>query len=117
MSALKGTIKPTDEISLFFKDAQRTFTDTIMALQKRKNLKRGTSSRVAYIAGKKLGSAPERNKLKRWMREAKREVDITLSSYDVIYVARKGIGSSCYKDYLKDMETINKRIARLDMSE
>lgn len=49
------------------------------------------AGRVAFIAGKKLGNAVWRNRAKRRMREACREVGGPFPGYDVAFVARKGI--------------------------
>ena len=52
--------------------------------------------RVAFIAGKKLGNAVWRNRAKRRMREACREVGGPFPGYDVAFVARKRTTESSY---------------------
>ena len=51
----------------------------------------GPDGRVAFIAGKKLGNAVWRNRAKRRMREACREVGGPFPGYDVAFVARRDI--------------------------
>ena len=112
MSAVKGTIKPTDEISEFFVKAHRIHTGSIMALQLKTNSKRGHQGRVAYIAGKKLGSAPKRNKMKRWMREAARQLKAPWDGFDVLFVAKKAPETTSFRNVLHDMTIIQDKLTK-----
>jgi len=56
--------------------------------------------RVAFIAGKKLGNAVWRNRAKRRMREACREVGGPFPGYDVVFVARKRATESPYGELI-----------------
>lgn len=54
------------------------------------------AGRVAYIAGKKLGSAPQRSRAKRRLREAARIAGAPWYGHDVLLVAKQGIA---HKDF------------------
>lgn len=47
--------------------------------------------RCAFIAGKKLGTAPVRSRCKRVMRAAARELGAPWSGYDVVFIARRRV--------------------------
>ena len=59
--------------------------------------------RVAFIAGKKLGNAVWRNRAKRRMREACREVGGPFPGYDVAFVARGNTTASHYSDMVENI--------------
>jgi putative membrane protein insertion efficiency factor/ribonuclease P protein component len=101
---MKGTIKSKDQITELFAHAEKFSAASMMALflpvgcGTAKAAGRGSASealvkpagRVAYIAGKKLGTAPLRNRAKRRLREAAVLQGAPWSGYDVVLVARKG---------------------------
>jgi ribonuclease P protein component len=112
VSGVRNTIKSTDEISSLFKTAQRVSTRSFVALVKRADEGRGLCGRVAFIAGKRLGSAPKRNKAKRLMREAARTTKIPWPGIDVIFVARDGTASVSLGAMVGDMERVKRQAAR-----
>lgn len=63
------------------------------------------NGRVAFIAGKKLGNAVWRNRAKRRMREACREVGGPFSGYDVAFVARKSTTEAVYADMVSHLKS------------
>lgn len=63
------------------------------------------NGRVAFIAGKKLGNAVWRNRAKRRMREACREIGGPFSGYDVAFVAKKKATESDYAALVNHMLT------------
>jgi ribonuclease P protein component len=103
---VKNTIKSADDISSLFKKAQRMNTGGIMALVARSDKERGHNGRVAFIAGKRLGSAPRRNRVKRLMREAARAAGAPWEGFDVAFVARDSSVEATYGMMLRDMERI-----------
>jgi len=103
---LEGTIKSAEEIAALFKTARKFHTDTIMALLKEHDNERGTEGRVAFIAGKRMGSAPLRNYAKRRMREAAQRSRAPWSGFDVIFVAKERLTAASMEGIEKDMERI-----------
>ena len=103
---MKNTIKSTTEISLLFATAQRINTGHLIALIADVQERRDRNGRVAFIAGKKLGTAPQRNKAKRLMREAARAMKAPWPNKDIIFLAKPPIVSTDLASVIKDMGTI-----------
>ncbi len=61
---------------------------------------RGQYGRAAFVAGKKLGNAPTRNRAKRVMREAVRSLPFSFKGFDLIFIAR-GKTAQCSPERLK----------------
>lgn len=56
-------------------------------------------NRFGFVVGKKVGKAVQRNRVKRWMREAVRHRLDTLSKgWDIILIARGSADKAEYKD-------------------
>ena len=107
---MKGTIKPSDEITEFFETARRFHTKTITALIRETGRKRGTRGRVAFIAGKRLGSAPARNKAKRRMREAAHILNAPWQGHDIVFIAKQDVLAKSFTDVVTDMGQIVKSL-------
>jgi len=107
---VRGTVKHNGEISEMFDTAWRVHTDCILALIKSTENKRGPIGRVAYIAGKKLGSAPVRNRIKRRMREASSIMGAPWSGYDVVFVAKSTMAHADFDMISHDMEQIRNAV-------
>jgi ribonuclease P protein component len=114
VSGVKGTIKPAGEIAALFKTAGKLHTESVMALIQRTDDSRGHKGRVAFIAGKKLGSAPVRNRAKRQMREAARDLRAPWAGYDIIFVAKISIIDSNYASIMRDMEIIYQSLSKTE---
>jgi ribonuclease P protein component len=106
---VKNTIKSTDEISSLFKTAQKITTDNLIVLVKQADGERGPQGRVAFIAGKRLGSAPRRNRAKRLMREAARAVDAPWPGVDVAFIARERTVLAALDMLVEDMKRVRGR--------
>jgi len=91
---MKNTIKSKERITWLFNHGSR-YADTgffsLYSTWSNADKKDSVSGRVAYIAGKKLGTAPERNTAKRRLREAARAAGAPWSGHDVVLVAQKSI--------------------------
>jgi ribonuclease P protein component len=109
LCAVKGTIKSTDEISAFFKTAQKITTNNLMVLVKKRDDKRGSQGRVAFVAGKRLGNAPQRNKAKRLMRHAAFLAGVPWPDVDVVFIAREKPPTMTLGGLAIDMETVKHR--------
>lgn len=70
-------------------------------------------SRAAFVAGKKLGGAVERNRAKRRLREALRPSFLQIpSGFDFVLIARGNIADAPFTDITQAVEQVLKR-ARL----
>jgi ribonuclease P protein component len=114
---VKNTIKSAAEISLLFEKAKRINTGHLIALIADVNERRGLRGRVAFIAGKKLGSAPQRNKAKRIMREAAQKVGAPWPGKDVVFLAKTQLLSADLVSVTKDVSKIKQEIERDDKKE
>ena len=94
---MKGTIKAKDDVEKVFSHGTRVNTKYVLLIIDKQPLERGLNGRVAFIAGKKLGSAPKRSYSKRVMRHAAQLIGAPWSGYDVIFVAKKPILNCNFK--------------------
>ena len=117
---MKGTIKSSDEIGLIIKTGKRVKTASMIAyISSHRKLSTASRTaccgRVAVVAGKRLGSAPRRNKAKRWIREAlraKTETGHFGGGTDVVLIATEEMFRSGFSGVMKDMEALASMIHR-----
>ena len=84
-----GTIKSSREIDSIFRGAKRAAHTLVVVLAVVTSEQRGhTEGRVAFVAGKKLGNAPQRNRSKRVLRESARRMGGPWAGYDIVFIAR-----------------------------
>ena len=62
------------------------------------------------IAGKRLGTAPQRNKAKRRIREAARLAQAPWLGFDVVLIAREAIAQADFGTIMKDMNRVKANI-------
>jgi len=91
---VKGTIRSSREIDTMFRTARRASGRSLVVLAKRTPEGRGPRGRVAFIAGRRLGSAVGRNRSKRVMRQAARELGAPWTGWDVVVMARRMTGAA-----------------------
>jgi ribonuclease P protein component len=108
---VKNTIKSSNEISSLFKMAHKITTASFIALVEKADEERGHKGRVAFIAGKRLGNAPKRNRAKRLMREAAREARLPWSGVDVIFIARERTVKGSFKMVMDDISRLQRRLS------
>jgi ribonuclease P protein component len=88
------TIKSSREIDSLFRESRRISTSLITALIKITPEGRGQDGRVAFIAGKRMGNAPTRNRAKRVMRETVRRAGGPWPGVDVVLISNARTGSA-----------------------
>ena len=119
---MRGTIASSVEISRLFKEGKKVNTASILALVAEK---KGTTAedetrqrgRMAVVAGKRLGNAPQRNKAKRRIREAARLTKAPWQGYDVIFVAKEKIFQADFDKVKNDMERIANAVKSISSKE
>lgn len=92
---MKDTIKSSREIDSMFRSAAKAGSHSLLVLARKTPEKRGPTGRVAFVAGKRLGGAVRRNRAKRVLRQAARDLGGPWPGWDVVLVARKpaeGVG-------------------------
>lgn len=110
---MKGTIKSKQTIGELFNQGSRYSAVGFLALYERKKQdKYSKTGRLAFIAGKKLGSAPLRSKAKRRLREAARAAGAPWCEYDVVFVAKKGIQKTEIATLTEDMTRLGNLLLR-----
>ncbi len=68
------------------------------------------SNRFGFVAGKKIGKAVQRNRTKRWLREAVRHRLGAISpGWDIILISRAGADQAKFKEIDAAVESILKR--------
>lgn len=113
-NGVKNTIKSANEIAELFKKAQKFSTGHLLVIIADANQKRDPHGRVAFIAGKKLGTSPQRNRAKRLMREAARQLKAPWIGIDVIFVAKPRIQGAELTKIVKEMDTIRRKTLRAE---
>lgn len=88
------TIKSSTEIDSIFGSGRRASDPLLILLVSKTPEGRGLMGRVAFIAGKRLGNAVHRNRVKRLLREAVRASDGPWPGWDVILIGRAGTASA-----------------------
>ena len=88
---MRGTVKSKAEIDSLFKTGRRYRAHGLILITKPTPEQRGHYGRVAYIAGKKLGNAPTRNRAKRLLRHAVAQAGGAIPGIDMVYVAQSRI--------------------------
>ncbi len=97
---MKSTITSSADISLLFSQGRKIGTPfvTVLALKRSKQHDHeGDHGRVAFIAGKKLGSAVWRNAAKRRLRAVVCDLGGPWEGFDIAFLARPAILDTSYK--------------------
>jgi len=105
---VKGTIKSKERIAWLFDHGNRKYGPGYMVIYHAfdDSLDPDVTGRLAFIAGKKMGSAPVRNRAKRRLREAARSAGAPWRGLETVFVARKEI-------LQVDFETLTQSIKQL----
>jgi ribonuclease P protein component len=103
------TIKSPREIDRIFREARRVAHPHIVALVARTPEGRGLHGRVAFVAGRRIGGAVQRNRAKRVLREAARRTEFAREGYDVVLIARERTGRCSAGELDAALRTIAER--------
>lgn len=95
--ATMSVIASSREIDQVFQEGRREARSEFIALIRRTPEGRGLEGRVAFIAGKRLGSAVLRNRAKRVLRESVRRTGGPWPGFDVALIARASTGATPWK--------------------
>lgn len=106
---MKGTIKSKKEIERLFQSGRRSSSSCMTVL----SLDTQGGGRCAFIAGKKLGSAPVRSRCKRLLRAAAHDCGQPWNGYDVVFIAQRNI---MYKSYNTVVEQMKQNLNKLGIS-
>lgn len=102
------TIKSSSDISSLFSHGKRLHTPYLIFIVS-PTKQHGRPGRVAFVAGKKLGNAVWRNSAKRRMRAICKDLGGPWGDFDVIFLAKSGIGRVTYSKVLTACnETLNR---------
>ena len=125
---MKGTIKSSEEITKLFESGTKFSNRYFLALYKTTEHNPDTQTysnkiekpprqapkpagRLAFVAGKKLGSAPQRSFAKRRLREAARAAGAPWQDKDVALIARKDILNASFDVLLIEMKKLEKKFS------
>ena len=97
---MKGTIKSKADVERLFQRGRRSSSSLMTVIIYENG---GLPVRYAFIAGKKLGCAPFRNRCKRVMRDAVRLLDLPVVGYDIAFVARRRVGHASQGEIVTQM--------------
>jgi ribonuclease P protein component len=86
------TIRSSREIDAMFATASKVSHPFVLALVAPAALPSG--GRVCFVAGKRLGGAVVRNRMKRLLREALRRAGGQPETRDIVLIARPGLASA-----------------------
>ena len=107
---MRGTIKSATEISSLFANAKRYSTKNLVVLIGEHTDGRGLNGRVAYIAGKRLGSAPLRSRAKRRLRAAVVDAGANEWGYDLVFIASTATLFIEFQTLVDDIKRLRKRL-------
>lgn len=99
---MKGTIKSKAEMERLFRSGRRS-SSYLMVVIASTEASPSDEGRCAYVAGKKLGNAPLRERCKRVMRRASRELGAPWRGSDVVFVARRKVAHARHDKVVAQM--------------
>lgn len=103
-------IKSSTDITRIFKQGKRYGSAPSSLIVLKQDEQHGPKGRVAFVAGKKLGNAVWRNRAKRRMRAACRDIGGPWFGYDVVFIAGKTTTTASYSKVLHGYEKTLKQV-------
>lgn len=101
---MKGTIKSKQDVERLFQEGRRSSSSLVNIIYQRNPSNLLGNGRCAFIAGKKLGTSPFRNRCKRVMREIVYELGGFWQGYELIFIAKRKIAFSSHREVLNDFK-------------
>ena len=117
-------ITKTDEYKAISKDNEKFYAQNLILLRKKtpeeyvfdKTSGRNVSEfcRVGYTASKKVGSSVVRNRAKRRLKEAARQIlpEMAENGYDYVIIAKSAIKDADFEKILSDLKFCVKRVGK-----
>jgi len=99
------TIRSTREIDAMFRGAEKVDHSLLMLLVA-PSARDTSEGRAAFVAGRRLGNAVARNRMKRVLREALRRAGGPPKAHDIVLVARKGLAQAGAADVDAAMRSV-----------
>lgn len=99
-----STIRSSREIDRLFASARRATNKFVIVLVATTPEGRGPEGRVAFVAGKKLGNAPLRNRSKRVLRATAAALGAPWAGHDVVLIARAGTAAATSAELRASLE-------------
>ena len=106
---MRNTIKSKSDIEDLFGNGRRFKSKGVIIIVAPTKEGRGQLGRVAFVAGKKLGSAPKRNYAKRVMRQICSEIGGSWPGLDVVFMARNPLFDMDYRLLREDCRSMVER--------
>ena len=98
------TIASSADISVLFAQGKRSHTPYLTLIVLRNEKQHDPSGRVAFIAGKKLGCAVERNRIKRRLREAVTPLLPRMKPGLYVFIARQPAAQAEFSKLCRSMQ-------------
>lgn len=100
---MRGTVKSKDDMERLFREGRRS-SSYLMNVITGPSGEACPRGRWAFIAGKKLGCAPLRNRCKRVLRAAAAELGGPWPQLDVVFVARYKLAFADHQAVVREMQ-------------
>lgn len=100
---MKGTITSKQEIERLFRQGRRS-SSSVAAVIVLPSQAAGGAGRCMFVAGKKLGTAPLRNRCKRVLRHVASELGAPWQGYDVVFMARRGVAHAPHQQVVGQVQ-------------
>lgn len=99
------TIRSSREIDAMFRTAHKVDHQLLMLLFS-PSAHGATQGRVCFVAGRRLGTAVARNRMKRVLREGLRRAGGPPADHDIVLVARRGLAQASAREVDEAMRSV-----------
>ncbi len=102
-----GKLRKTREFVKVYRKGKSVVTKNIVMYYKKNG---NNINRIGISVSKKVGKAVVRNRVKRLIKEAFRELNINTVGYDIVFVARVRSKDANMKIVIRDMQNLVKKL-------